>query len=118
MGEFRFKDFPVYIKAQELYKIVIELTNECAEYYLKDQVRRASLSIILNIAEGSAKKSDKDFARYIQNALGSVSELYAAIDTMSYIGIISESDRERISEYTGEIARQLGGLHKKLVNSH
>jgi len=39
------------------------------DYGLKDQIRRAALSIILNLAEGSAKISDKEFSRFLQLSL-------------------------------------------------
>ena len=53
---------------------------------LRDQIRRAAISVSSNIAEGSAKFSKKDFSRYIQISFGSLMEvlnqLYAALDLM------------------------------------
>lgn len=48
-------------------------------YVLKDQTRRALLSICLNIAEGSGRGSKKDFKRFIRNAIGSVLEVVACL---------------------------------------
>src|SRR3972149_4701701 len=82
MKTFRFLDFKVYKDSKVFHKKIIVLTNKWpTEFkYLTNQLRRAALSILLNIAEGSAKKSDKDFTRYLQTALGSINECVAALD--------------------------------------
>lgn len=81
-------------------------------------MRRAALSISLNIAEGSAKYSDKDFKRYIENALGSTNECAACLDISKKNQLVSNSIYEDAVVKLESIARQLGGLAKKLRNSY
>jgi len=70
--------------------------------------------VCLNIAEGSAKKSDKDFNRYIEISLGSVNELVAAIDIAFSEKLIRDLDRGNIVNKAEHIAKQLGGFSKTL----
>ncbi len=115
MKTFRFLEFPVYDQAKGLYKNILEITVDLRDFSLKDQIRRAALSIILNIAEGSAKQSDKEFARYLQICLGSVNELYACLDIMLENGNISKKKFKEIIPSCEEIAKQLSGFYKKLT---
>lgn len=82
MRTFRFLEFPVYKDGKDLYKRIILITRKFPREHweLADQLRRAVLSVCLNIAEGSAKYSDKDFKRFIENALGSINESLACLD--------------------------------------
>ena len=82
--------------------------------HLREQARRASLSAVLNIAEGSAKNSDKDFNRYLGNSLGSVNEVEACLEVAHYLRLISEDEFNQGSERYELIANQLGGFSKKL----
>ncbi|KKR19847.1 MAG: hypothetical protein UT48_C0028G0001 [Parcubacteria group bacterium GW2011_GWE2_39_37] len=114
MNTFRFINFPVYQSAKTLYKKILVLTEEIKNYSFKDQIQRASLSVVLNIAEGSAKKSDKDFARFIQTSLGSISEVVACLDILREVKSTKSKNCDvLISEYE-EVAKQLGGFIKKL----
>lgn len=114
MKTFRFLDFEVYIKSKILYGKVLQVTEKVSNFSLKDQARRSALSVILNIAEGSAKKSDLEFARFLQISLGSVNELYACLDVMKDNGIISRDIFNKLEPECFEIAKQLGGFSKKL----
>ena len=116
MKTFRFLDFAVYIKSKILYSKVLQITEKSANFSLKDQVRRAALSVVLNIAEGSAKKSDREFARFLQISLGSVNEVYACIDIMKDNHLISNAEFTNLVVSCEEIAKQLGGFSKKLRN--
>ena len=75
------KDFgglTVWRKAHDLTLAVYLVTKSFPKeemYGLTSQMRRASSSIGTNIAEGCGKRTDADFARYLQNAFGSASEL-------------------------------------------
>ena len=116
MKTFRFLDFPVYVESKKLYKEIAILTKSFSRenWELGDQIRRRSLSVCLNIAEGSAKKSDKDFARYLQNSLGSINEVVAGLDISLSESLISKDLFEKYVIKTEIIAKQLGGFSKKL----
>jgi len=66
------------------YEIAKELYNECqslkVKRHMKDQLDRASLSIVLNLAEGCGKKTPKDKARFYSIALGSLRETTAILE--------------------------------------
>ena len=116
MQTFRFLDFTVYQDSKKFYKIVVGVTEKFPGIH-KDLVRqliRAVLSISLNISEGSAKKSDKDFNRYIENALGSVNESIAALDIAFDNKLIAINSFNELKELGENIAKQLGGLSKRL----
>ena len=119
MQTFRFLDFNVYKDSKNFYKTVVSVTKEFPHIFedLKKQLIRAALSILLNIAEGSAKKSDKDFNRYIENALGSVNESVAVLDIAFDNKLISDNSFKATIELAEQIAKQLGGLSKKLKSS-
>ena len=113
---FRFKNFKVYKDAIEGYKIVAQITKEFPRefYHLRDQINRASLSVILNIAEGSAKNSDKDFNRYLGNSLGSTNEVVAGIEVAYSVELISQDNFNKCLGVYENITNQLGGFSKKL----
>lgn len=115
-AKFRFLDFKVYKDAKLFYSEIILITSKFQgkHWALSDQMRRSALSVILNIAEGSAKKSDKDFNRYIKNSLGSINECVAGIDVAYTQRLIPEIALEKLMTGASEIANQLGGFSKIL----
>ena len=108
--------FKVYQDAKNLHRKIVYLTKDYPRefLYLKDQLRRSSLSIILQIAEGSAKSSDKDFGRYIGIALGSANETGAGLDVSVGECLISQREFEDALNLCREIIDELGGFSKKL----
>ena len=72
------------------------------------------MSVILNIAEGSAKKSDKEFARFLEISIGSVNEVVACLDIMRELKKINLKEYERLMLQSEELVKQLGGFIKKL----
>src|SRR3989344_6015848 len=79
---FRYRNLRVYQEAISFHRLVVAITKKFPHDfdYLRKQMRRSSLSVILNIAEGSAKNSDKEFGRYISIALGSINESMAGCE--------------------------------------
>lgn len=118
MNTFRFLDFQVYKEATLFYKEIVAITRTFPREYweLGDQMRRSALSICLNIAEGSAKRSDKDFNRFIENALGSVNEAVSGLNISFYETLISEQVFQSLLEQGESITRQLGGFSRKLLS--
>jgi four helix bundle protein len=87
----RFEDIQACQKARILNKEIYLITNEggfARDFDLRSQIRRSSVSIMSNIAEGQGRRSDKDFANFLNFSLGSVAEtkshLYVAVD-LNYI---------------------------------
>ena len=113
---FRFRKFRVYQDAKAFHRKIVFLTkNFPGEFrYLKDQLRRASLSIILQIAEGSAKSSDKDFNRYLGIALGSGNETAAGLDVAFEERLIHQTDFLDALKMNEILVNQLGSFSKKL----
>ena len=111
-----FREFKVYKDAKILVTHTFRLTRKFPKefYYLSDQINRSALSIVLNIAEGSAKGSDKDFNRYIKNSLGSATELSAAFEIAHDLGLINADEYKLLDVQIREVIKQLGGFSKYL----
>lgn len=113
----KYKDLTVYTKSYELciemYRIAMTLPKE-EMYGLTSQIKRASTSIPLNIAEGYGKKaSATEFKRYLLMGSGSCNEMLVLLDMSHDLGFINESQHK---EYVGryeEIGKMLGGLLQK-----
>jgi len=92
----RFVSMPIYKKAIHVLEVVYAMTNVMPKqesFNMISQINRSALSISSNIAEGSGKNSDKDFARFISIAKGS---LYETFSIATAIGLIYPT-------YLGEI---------------
>jgi four helix bundle protein len=112
-----FKDLAVWRKAHELVLAVYRVTETFPKseiYGLTSQMRRASSSVAANIAEGCGKKSDADFARYLQNAFGSASELEYFLLLASDLGFLPTSDCDRLTGTTVEVKKMLAAFIRKL----
>lgn len=117
MKKFRFLDWKVYQDSKELFSFLLKIVKEIPKEYrfeIGSQIVRSGFSITLNIAEGSGKSSDKDFARFIDISLGSAYEVLASADVLRDNKIITSQDFERIEKMVISISNQLGGLKKKL----
>ncbi|NPE27035.1 four helix bundle protein [Methanococcoides sp. SA1] len=107
-----YRKLEVWEIARENNKIIYELTKDFPKseiYALVNQMRRASISVMSNIAEGCRCDSNKEFIQFLRIAMGSVKELeaqfYAALD----VKYIKEKDFDLIM-------RELDKLSKKLWN--
>jgi four helix bundle protein len=83
-------------------------------YGLTSQMRRASASIGANIAEGSCRRGDVDFARFLQMAAGSASELEYHLLLARDLQLLQTLDFERLSGQAVEVKRMLASLMQRL----
>jgi len=84
------KNFRTYQLAKELFH---EVKTMKATGPMRDQLDRASLSIVLNLAEGSAKKGYKDRKKFFVIALGSLREVQAIMDLTDQNELVEKSDK-------------------------
>jgi four helix bundle protein len=109
MATFRsFEDIQEWQKARQATSLIYEITvagNFAKDFGLRDQIRRASVSVMANIAEGFGRHSDKEFANFLNMAHGSVSEvqshLYVALD----LNYIDQASFKRLYDLLTEISR-------------
>ena len=113
---FRYRKFNVYQDAKNLHREIVLIANRFPRQYqyLADQVKRSSLSIVLNIAEGSSKQSDKDFNRYIAISLGSADEVVASFEVALDLRLVTAQQFQALEQKLESISKQLGGLSKTL----
>lgn len=113
----RFEDIQAWQLGRELNREIYRLTSEgsfARDFGLRDQIRRASISVTSNIAEGYGRRSPRDFARFLTMASGSVAEvqsqLYLALD----LGYLNEPDATATLALTRRIAGALVNLGRYL----
>ena len=116
----RFEDLEAWRRVRTLTRGVYDaakLPNFCRDFGLKDQICRASVSIMSNIAEGFERESDPEFARFLKIAKGSAgevrSQLYIALD----LGYVDPQRFNHLVALTNEISRMIVGLLKYLAKS-
>jgi four helix bundle protein len=82
---------------------------------LTSQIRRASVSVAANIAEGAGRKSQKEFAYFLSNSQGSASEIDTELLIAHKLNYINENDYLFLKQYLDEIGRMLTGLCQYLA---
>lgn len=108
-----FRQYPVWLDAVAYATHVYKVTNDMPWFEKKglcDQLQRAVVSISSNIAEGCAKPSDLDFARFLDTALGSAFEVEAQLLIAKNIGYIAEDLYVELQNMNVDIQKQLSGL--------
>lgn len=117
----RFEDIQGWQEARKLVKMVYELTAKDAftkDYGMRDQLRRASVSTMSNIAEGFDCDSDIEFARFLGIARRSAVEvqsiLYAALD----VNYISQHEFDLFYEQARVTKALVGGFKRSLTKKH
>ncbi|PIR75723.1 MAG: four helix bundle protein [Candidatus Magasanikbacteria bacterium CG_4_9_14_0_2_um_filter_42_11] len=99
----------------DIYKISGQFPNE-ERYGLVSQLRRAIVSVLLNIAEGSGRKTPKDFAKFVRISIGSLIEVHAALQCAIELEYMEEWRYEKMEPAMQELYFKLIGLEKYLLN--
>lgn len=120
MKLFSFEKLKVWQKARQLSIVIYKVTKgfpEDERFGLISQMRRCSLSISSNIAEGTGRHSPKDRARFIEIAFGSALELLNQSILSNDLEFLQEENYKNIRESITEITAMLDGLYKSQLNS-
>lgn len=113
---FKFEELKVYQKALVLVNNAYDLTKlwpKSELFGLTSQLRRASISIVLNIAEGSSR-TNKDFAHFLSLARGSCFECVAILTIAQNQKLINPKEFSQLYSQCLELARMLSGLRSKI----
>jgi four helix bundle protein len=108
-----FRDLRVW---QEAMKLAVEIYRASGSFLkqeqfgLTQQIRRASVSVPSNIAEGKGRRTDKDFAHFLYHARGSLLELQTQLLLAHQLKYLSAQDSEKLMEQGSKVGRSLTGL--------
>jgi four helix bundle protein len=108
-----FEELDVWKRACQLAVCVYQSTSDSKDFALRDQMRRAAISIASNIAEG-AERTPKDFCRFLVIARGSAAELRTQAYIAVRVGQITAQQMGHVVEETKGIAKMLVGLARSV----
>ena len=114
-----FKKLKIWQKGFKIATSTYGITKEFPveeRYSLTSQLNRASVSISSNIAEGSSRRSERDYFRFIELALGSCFELESQFLIAAELGFGIKEDIDKILKEIDEEQKMLIGFMKKLNN--
>ena len=113
----RFEDLVAWQKGRVLTAEIYRVTNEGAfarDFGLRDQIRRAAVSVMSNIAEGFERQYSKEFRQFLSIAKGSCAEvrsqLYIALDN----GYLTKETSEKLLALSEEVSRIISGLQSSI----
>ena len=112
-----YEDLLVWQKAVDLAADIYELTSKFPPlelYGIAKQIRKTSVSVASNIAEGNCRLSKKEFAQFLSITLGSVGELKTQIIIAERVKLIQASEKESIVNKISEIDRMTKALLKTI----
>lgn len=113
----RFRKLETWKKAIDYVAVIYQVTTvfpQTERFGLIDQIRRAAVSIALNIAEGSGSGSDPEFIRFLRISLRSVYEVMAALEVAYKLKFISLTQLEQALNLAEELAAMINGLIRRL----
>jgi four helix bundle protein len=119
VNAFNFESLTVYQKSLDFSHEIYLLTKEWPREYLfglTDQIRRASLSIVLNIAEGSSR-TKKDFAHFLQISRGSCFECIPILELAMLLKILDKNKFEILYNQVLVLSKMLSSLRSSLTKN-
>lgn len=112
-----FKELLVWQKSINFVTEIYEVTNNCPKdemYGLTSQIRRASISIPSNIAEGNSRRSVADYLQFLKIARGSCAEVETQLIIAQNLKFLSEEHYLKLNQDIIEISKMLNGLINSL----
>src|SRR5882672_2591549 len=114
---FRFEKLEVWQEASKINQATYRLTRSFPRhemFAMTSQIRRASVSISSNIAEGSGRNSDKDFGHFLEQAYGSLMEVASTLFLALDEGYVKESDLETLFDELERLSKRIVSLNRSL----
>lgn len=110
----KFEEIIVWQKAKELNIIIYKTFSTCKDFSFKNQIERASVSIMNNIAEGFERQTNKELRNFLYISKGSCGEVRSMISLALDLNYIDKKNSENIYEKCIEISKMLSGFIKTL----
>jgi len=114
---FRFENLEIWKSAVKYAKIIFKLANTLPpkeRFSLADQIRRSSLSVSNNIAEGCASESNREFRSFLNIAIRSLFETVSSLFIAKDIGYISEREFKELYEFSEVLSKRIRAFRKTI----
>lgn len=112
-----FRNLKIWEESINLTEQIYILTSnfpDAEKYGLTSQMRRCSISIPSNIAEGSSRSSPKEFQHFLSISLGSAFELFTQLELANRLGMINDEQKNKLSESIVLIERKISSFKKQI----
>ena len=116
----RFEDIEAWRDARILVKKIYEITGEggfSRDFGLRDQIRRAAVSTMSNIAEGFERSSNKEFIRFLYMAKGSAGEVRSQLYAASDLGYLDKQRTDAILDLVQAVSRRIAAFIRYLKST-
>jgi len=110
----KFEDIIAWQKGKELTKNIYIVFKNCKDFSFKNQIERASVSIMNNIAEGFERRTNKELTNFLFIAKGSAGEVRSMLNLGLELKYITKEDFDKMYKLTLEISKILSGFIKTL----
>lgn len=110
----RFEEIIAWQKAKVMCVDVYKLFENSKDFSFKDQIQRASVSVMNNIAEGFERKSNKEFVYFLYVAKGSCGEVRSMLILAKELSKLNPIDAEKLFNQAEEISKMIAGLIRSL----
>jgi four helix bundle protein len=115
-----FEDIQAWQKARELTREIYKISNDGSfgkDYGLRDQIRRASVSIVSNIAEGFERNGSKEFKQFLSISKGSAGEVRAQLYIALDLEYITKEEFEKLNSLVFDTSKLISGFINYLRDS-
>ena len=106
----KFEDIIAWQKSQELTLAIYKVCKNLKDYSFRDQIQRASVSVMNNIAEGFERSGDKEFNKFLYISKGSCAEVRSMLYLAVELGYISQKEFTDLSASTIVLSKLLSGF--------
>lgn len=110
----KFEDLVVWKKSKEFVLEINSSFNKCRDFSFRDQIWRASISIMNNIAEGFERRGNKEFVHFLNISKGSSGEVRSMLSLANDLGYLTSEKENELTAKCIELSKMLMGLMKSI----
>lgn len=113
----QFEDLPIWNESRELVKMIYKNTKESPmikDFGFREQIQRASISTMNNIAEGFERNTNAEFVRFLFYSKGSAGEVRSMLYIANDLGYLPEAEFQSIHQKASDIIKQIANFIKYL----
>ncbi|HRY62196.1 MAG TPA: four helix bundle protein [Candidatus Paceibacterota bacterium] len=110
----KFEDILAWQKSKELTLSIYKTLKDCRDYSFRDQIQRAAVSVMNNIAEGFERHTNKEFISFLYIAKGSCGEVRSMLDLGLDLGYFTKKEHDNFKQVSIDASKLISGFIKVL----